>query len=129
MAFIINEQKQVFGMTVNSLYCRVIFQVGINGEIHASPMLYVNKEAYEAEQPLRHQFDVVDLKQKYNEADGLPLGEYIEIPISKELSAESVYVGLIENKAENYLQMTMDKVIDHLVKIKFISDKINIEIV
>ena len=128
MAFTINEQKQVFGITVNSLYCRVLPQVNVDGEIYASPVLYVSKEAYQANQVLRHPFDVMELRQKYSEQTGLPLDQYIEIPIIKELTSENVYVGMIENKAQNYLQMATDKVIDHLVAIKFITDKANVQI-
>ncbi len=128
MAFTINEQKQVFGITVNSLYCRVLPQVKITGEIYASPILYVNKDAYDADQMLRHPFDVLELRQKYSEETGEPLEEYIEIPTTKELSTESIYVGMIENTAQNYLQMATDKVIDHLVAIGFITDKANAQI-
>ncbi len=128
MAFTINEQKQVFGIMVNSLYCRVLPQVNVGGEIYASPVLYVNREAYDAGQVLRHSFDVLELRQKYSEETGEPLEEYIEIPTTKELSTESIYVGMIENTAQNYLQIVTDKVIDHLVAIGFITDKANAQI-
>ncbi len=128
MAFTINEQKQVFGMSVNSLYCRVLSQVNVDGQIYASPVLYVNREAYDAGQVLRHSFEVVELRQKYSEETGLPLEEYIELPVTKELSSEMIYVGMIEDKAQNYLQMATDKVIDHLVAIGFITDKANVNI-
>ncbi len=128
MAFTINEQKQVFGITVNSLYCRVIPEVNVDGKIYASPVLYVNKEAYEANQVLGHPFDVVELRQKYSEETGLPLEEYIEIPTTKELTSERIYIGMIEDKAQNYLQMTINRVIDHLVRIKFFTDKANVKI-
>ncbi len=128
MAFTINEQKQVFGITINSLYCRVLPQVNVDGKIYASPVLYVNKAAYEAGQVLRHPFDVVELRQKYSEETGLPIDEYIEIHITKELTSEHIYIGIIEDKAQNYLQMAINRVIDHLVKIKFITDKANVKI-
>ncbi len=128
MAFTINEQKQVFGITVNSLYCRILPQVNVDGKIYASPVLYVNKEAYQANQVLRHPFNVTELRQKYSEETGLPIDEYIEIQITKELTSENVYVGMIEDKAQNYLQMATDKVIDHLVAIGFITNKTNAQI-
>ncbi len=128
MAFIINEQKQIFGMSVNSLYCRVLPKVNVDGKIYASPILYINKEAYQVNQILRYAFDVMELHQKYSEKTGLLIDKYIETPVTKELSSENIYVGTIENKAQNYLQMATNKVINHLVEIKFIKDKINVEI-
>ena len=128
MAFLIKEQKQIFGVTVNSLYGRVNPIVTIDGKLFTSVILYINKQAYKARQVLNHRFQVIERIEKYDEITGEPSGEFIEIPKLKDLSQEVVEVGTIENQSENYLLLTTEKLIDHLVNIKFITDRSNVVI-
>ena len=116
----------MYGIQLNSVYLRVLPQVNIDGSIYATPMVYANKEAYQNNQPLAYAFDIVERKQKYSEQTGEPMDEYIEIPVKKDISQETIYVGKIENTAQNYLQMVTNAVIDHLVTIQFIADKKNV---
>lgn len=129
MAFTINEPKKVLGISVQSLYCRVVPNISVDGKIHASVNLYADEIAYINGETINTVFDVVVLKQKYSEEDGLPIvGEFIEINNKRDISKDIIYVGEIENKSKNYLGIVTEKVIDHLVKIKFVSDSENIQI-